>query len=192
MMLGCTPGDLLHLGVSEALTIYALATWWRWEPLDESESVPSKAGAIVLPNIPLEGPVPLPAWTLLAIEATGRTVIDSVRIDGSWLQLTEPRPVMIEQLFVMFADIEALRGSAAATLDKAQSGAKKEYANRMRVIGALVSLMLDETPGKKKFSVFISQNTIIDALVQRHKGDPGLSQRNLESVFAEAKKLLKA
>ena len=60
------------------------------------------------------------------------------------------------------------------------------------IIAALVSLMLDKTPAGKKHSVFDSQAAIIEALVTHNPGAPGLSVRNLEAKFAEARRALEA
>lgn len=61
----------------------------------------------------------------------------------------------------------------------------------LRIIGALVGLLLGESPSGKPYSLFRSQQAVIDA-VHGHFGEKaGLSKRNLEDKFARGKQATK-
>lgn len=61
----------------------------------------------------------------------------------------------------------------------------------LNIIGGLLSLVLGETPGGQKHSIFESQGAIISNLLAYHGNAPGISARTLEGKFADAKKSLK-
>jgi hypothetical protein len=52
--------------------------------------------------------------------------------------------------------------------------------------------MLGKTPAGKAQSVFKDQAAIIAALLARHEGKPGISQRTLEDKFAASRRSLAA
>lgn len=60
----------------------------------------------------------------------------------------------------------------------------------LNIIGALVQLMLSETPSGIAYSTFRSQEAIITALVAHHSGLMGITERTLHAKFAEAKRRL--
>ncbi len=60
----------------------------------------------------------------------------------------------------------------------------------LNIIGALLNLMLTQSPGGQRYSAFNNQAAIIDMLLSHHSGKPGISQRTLEAKFAEAKRQL--
>lgn len=64
----------------------------------------------------------------------------------------------------------------------------REQTTYLNIIGSLVALMLDKSPAGKPLSVFDSQSAILEALLARHAGLQGLSQRTLEEKFAAAKR----
>lgn len=63
------------------------------------------------------------------------------------------------------------------------------YAN---IIGAMLAVMLGKSPAGKPNSVFNNQSAVIDQLLAHYDGKPGISRRNLETKFAEAKRSLGA
>jgi hypothetical protein len=58
----------------------------------------------------------------------------------------------------------------------------------LHIIGALVDLMLSQSPSGKPHSVFRSQAAIVDALTAHHKNLSGISKRTLDEKFAAAKR----
>ncbi len=60
-----------------------------------------------------------------------------------------------------------------------------------QIIGALLNLLLGQSPAGKPLSVFESQAAIVDAVTARHKDVPGLSKRTLDEKFAAANRSLK-
>ena len=68
----------------------------------------------------------------------------------------------------------------------------RERTTYLRVIGGLLSLMLAPGPNGKPRSGYTDQSSIIDALLAHHANLPGLSKRNLEAKFADAKRSIGA
>lgn len=64
----------------------------------------------------------------------------------------------------------------------------KERTSYLNIIGAMVELILGISPGGKPHSAFKSQSAIIEALLAHHPARPGISKRNLEEKFAEARR----
>lgn len=60
----------------------------------------------------------------------------------------------------------------------------------LHIIGALLSVMLGDSPGGKPYSAFKSQEAIIDALIAHHASIAGITQRTLQTKFAEANRRL--
>ncbi|EZQ20273.1 hypothetical protein CF98_07765 [Halopseudomonas bauzanensis] len=60
----------------------------------------------------------------------------------------------------------------------------------LNIIGALVQLILSETPSGIAYSTFRSQEAIISALLAHHTGLMGVTERTLHAKFAEAKRRL--
>jgi len=58
----------------------------------------------------------------------------------------------------------------------------------LNIIGAMLELMLSSSLAGQKHSIFVNQSAIISALLGYHSDKPGISDRTLESKFAEAKK----
>lgn len=57
----------------------------------------------------------------------------------------------------------------------------------LNIIGGLIELMLGESPAGNKLSAYQNAAAIIDALLIRYEKAPGMSKRNLETKFANAK-----
>ncbi|MCP9760728.1 protein kinase [Aquitalea sp. S1-19] len=60
----------------------------------------------------------------------------------------------------------------------------------LNIIGGLLDLILGISPAGRPQSVFDNQTAVISALLAHHKGKPGISQRTLETKFADAKRSL--
>ncbi|KAA3624029.1 MAG: hypothetical protein DWQ08_10860 [Proteobacteria bacterium] len=60
----------------------------------------------------------------------------------------------------------------------------------LNIIGALVDVMLAQSPGGQRLSAFDTQADVINALLAHHEGKPGLSRRTLEDKFAAARREL--
>ncbi len=86
------------------------------------------------------------------------------------------------------AECERLRVVANAN-DVPGTRSESTYLN---IIGGLVELMLETTPGGRKGSVYESQASIVSALLERHKDKAGISKTTIELRFAAAHKSLKS
>ncbi len=62
----------------------------------------------------------------------------------------------------------------------------------LNIIGALIEVMLSNSPGGRPHSVFQSQVAVIDSLLAHFPGTPGIAKRTLEEKFAEGKRSLHA
>ncbi|MNY54111.1 hypothetical protein D3C86_1899410 [compost metagenome] len=62
----------------------------------------------------------------------------------------------------------------------------------MNIIAGLVTLMLAPAPSGNTRSGYADQAAIIEGLIAHFPKTPGLSKRNLEGKFAEAKRTLDA
>jgi len=65
---------------------------------------------------------------------------------------------------------------------------EREESTYLNIIGGLLGLMLSESPEGKKLSVYINQSAIASALLAHYSHKAGISQRTLDSKFANAKK----
>jgi hypothetical protein len=59
------------------------------------------------------------------------------------------------------------------------------------IIGALLDVVLGDSPSGKPHSLFKSQSSLIDALLAHHGDKDGISQRTLDGKFAKSKRHLK-
>ena len=66
----------------------------------------------------------------------------------------------------------------------------KERTTFLNIIGGLIGLMLAPSPLGKTRSGYSDQAAVIDGLLAHYPGAPGLSKRNLEGKFAEARRSL--
>ncbi len=67
---------------------------------------------------------------------------------------------------------------------------EKQRGAFLNIVGALLGLLLAKSPSGKPYSVFESQQAIIDAIHANFGEAAGLSQRNLADKFAEGKRTL--
>ncbi len=64
----------------------------------------------------------------------------------------------------------------------------REETTYLNIVGALVELLLGNTPSGRRNSVYESQAAIIDALVELHPAKAGLTVRTLQEKFAQARR----
>ena len=62
----------------------------------------------------------------------------------------------------------------------------------LNIIGAMLDLMVNQSPGGQPYSILSSQSAVISAMLAHHSGKPGISQRTLEDKFAAANRELNA
>ncbi|WP_090276294.1 hypothetical protein [Halopseudomonas litoralis] len=91
------------------------------------------------------------------------------------------------QLNVMQSELET-----ATTRNGGESLSQRAEYTYLNIIGALVQLILSETPSGIAYSTFRSQEAIITALIAHHAGLMGITERTLHAKFAEAKRRLMA
>lgn len=84
------------------------------------------------------------------------------------------------------------RDQARALLDKAVEPGQKKTKTYLNTIGALLKLMLAESPGNQKYSIFENQAAIISALLGHYSNKQGIAPRTLDQTFADAKRSLKS
>lgn len=84
------------------------------------------------------------------------------------------------------AECDRLRAAATAS---GVPGARSET-TYLNIIGGLLGLMLETTPGGQKGSAYDSQAAIVSALLAHHEGKAGISKPTLEAKFAAAKRSL--
>lgn len=88
----------------------------------------------------------------------------------------------------VLADVAAIESKENASGDKALP--QRADSTYLSIIGGLLGLMLGKTPAGKPQSAYKDQAAIISALLAHYRGQPGISKRNLEKKFAEAKRSL--
>lgn len=106
------------------------------------------------------------------------------RIDRAeaWAKVTIP------EMNNLRAELDELR-SLASKQAAPSARAETTYLN---IIGGLLGLMLEVTPGGKKGSAYDSQAAIISALLAHHSGKPGIADSTLQQKFAEAKRSIQS
>ncbi len=84
--------------------------------------------------------------------------------------------------------------TSAATITAAADGlvGVRERSTYLNIIGGLIDLMLDPGPNGRPRSGYADQNAIIEGLLAHFPRTPGLSKRNLEAKFANARRSIKA
>jgi hypothetical protein len=88
--------------------------------------------------------------------------------------------------------LESLNQSLRAMVDNAGIPSNRAETTYLNIIGAMLELMLDESPGGQRYSSLHTQAAIIDALLAHHDGKDGISSRTLQEKFAAAKRSLNA
>ncbi|MCU7931385.1 MAG: ATP-binding protein [Candidatus Thiodiazotropha sp. (ex Codakia rugifera)] len=85
-------------------------------------------------------------------------------------------------------ELESINQSLIAIAKKANTPGERAESTYLKIIGAMLELMLSESPGGQPYSSFTSQSAIISALTAHNEKKPGISQRTLEDKFAAAKR----
>lgn len=62
----------------------------------------------------------------------------------------------------------------------------KSETTYLNIIGAMLHLMLSQSPGGQRYSSFTTQTAIIEKILAHHPNKPGISQRTIEDKFAAA------
>lgn len=91
---------------------------------------------------------------------------------------------------ILFTKIDAASDVSDASGDKPLN--ERERGSMLAIIGALADTLLAVSPGGQSYSVFRSQTALIEVLISRYQGVPGLSQRNLEKVLPLARRRIGA
>lgn len=90
-----------------------------------------------------------------------------------------------DEIVISKKDIEKLE--AKIKENKSNKLSTRQHSTYLRIIGALLDLLLGKSQAGNKYSKFNSQQEIINSIHDRHGKTNGLSKRNLEAKFAEAK-----
>lgn len=89
---------------------------------------------------------------------------------------------------------QSITQARATTLDATGVGSTdlslRAETTYLHLIGAMLHLLLAESPAGQPYSVFRSQEAIITALVAHHSDRLGVSERTLQSKFAAARRAL--
>jgi len=83
--------------------------------------------------------------------------------------------------------IESLSRDAAVRSSGISPRAETTFLN---VIGAMLELMLGQSPAGIAYSNFKTQAAVVSALIAHHNGKMGISERTLNGKFAKAKQVL--
>ena len=102
-------------------------------------------------------------------------------------RLTKSHAEVVEQLATLGVEVEQLRASAE---EEKPADARTE-ASLLDVTGALLRLLLNESPGEKNKPFFPSQDAIVAAIQQEFPDHPGFKKRTLDQRFADANKRFK-
>lgn len=95
------------------------------------------------------------------------------------------------ELVIRRSDIESFEGRITEGNQLPPAAiSPRERETFLNIAGGLLGLLLERSPGGKPQSLFETQSAIIDALLVRHEGKPGITKRTLEDKFAQAKRNL--
>ena len=89
-------------------------------------------------------------------------------------------------------DLDSLNQSLQAIVDKMNTPNERAETTYLNIIGAMLELVLNKSPGGQPYSTLASQAAIVSALLAHHQGKPGIAERTLEEKFAAAKRSLAA
>lgn len=96
-----------------------------------------------------------------------------------------------EQSFdALRAEHQSLREKAEKWTASSHTVTPRSEGTYLNIVGAMLNLLLGESPSGKPYSSFGSVESIINALLAHHEGIPGISQRTLQAKFAQAKRNL--
>lgn len=105
----------------------------------------------------------------------------------------EAMKLQIEHAHRELASVRRSRAPGRQTESRANDGeGLRNETTYLHIVGGLLTLLLGRSPAGKPYSSFTSQEAIIDAIVAQHGGRLGITERTLQSKFAEAKRRLSA
>jgi hypothetical protein len=102
-------------------------------------------------------------------------------------RLTKSHAEVSDQVVKLGLEVEQLRESAEGE----KPADTRTEAGLLDVIGALLRLLLNESPGGKNNPFFPSQDAIVAAIQQQFPDHPGFKKRTLDQRFADANKRFK-
>ena len=107
--------------------------------------------------------------------------------DGDLFQLLGPADFLERRaLVVRVSELYTLYQSTLGISAPDTRGTRhRDALTHLHIIGGLLSLLQASSP-------FASQAAVIDALLARHRGKPGISAPTLEAAFAEGRRLFDA
>lgn len=118
--------------------------------------------------------------------ADGKTYRDTV------YKLAADRNLLVDKVsFVEWASSVSDTGESENLQKNLAISSRATNAN-LSIIGALVDIFFEKSPGGQPYSNIASQADLIDKVVLKHGHIDGISKRTLEGKFSEAKKHLKS
>ncbi|MGY0151615.1 protein kinase [Edwardsiella tarda] len=90
--------------------------------------------------------------------------------------------------------LDALEGENKSLRQMVERGVVSDSRSErtyLNIIGGLLDLILGESPGGMKQSVFVSQSSVRDAMLAHHADKYGISSANLDKKFAEANRSIR-
>lgn len=87
---------------------------------------------------------------------------------------------------------EAIQRSEVAAADSNNELSHRADLTYQHIIGALLLLLLGKSPSGVPYSTFRTQEAVITALQAHHRGVMGITERTLQSKFAQARRLVTA
>lgn len=120
---------------------------------------------------------------------------------GTFLSLQADRDTLLRELNTLqhhlqdiLVDLRAIgleRDDLRAMVKTHGQLSERSELTYQNIIGALLNLLLGQSPAGKPLSVFNNQSAIVDAITARHTDLLGLSKRTLDEKFAAANRSLK-
>lgn len=112
---------------------------------------------------------------------------DGKSFQDSVYQLEASNSLLVErESFLAWSKEVSDEAERHSLLDTVAVGARAETSFN-HIIGALVQLMLDKSPGGTPYSVFTTQTAIIEQLETHFPNVQGISKRTLEDKFKKGK-----
>lgn len=129
-----------------------------------------------------------------------RNTLETITL-GTFLALQADRDVLLRELKILqrqhheiLLDLQRIgveRDDLKAMVETHGRLSERSELTYKNIIGVLLRLFLEHSPAGKPLSVFTSQSAIVDAIIARYGGIPGLSKRTLDEKFAAANRSLK-
>jgi FtsZ-binding cell division protein ZapB len=142
-----------------------------------------------------------PAFLFDEIERSTHTAINSeafraLQVDRDAIKLeNEKLKKLNQELTRQKEELKLESESIKACIEKMTASSNlnpKAETTYLNIIGAMLELILGKSPAGMKHSIFDTQAAVISALMGYHSGKQGISDRNLEQKFSDAKKSLKS